>query len=273
MPLKTLRRIAQLKSDRDSRGQGRPLRIGIPMEYNIAELEPAIRASWLKAIQFLEKQGHSIHRVSLPATKLALSAYYIIAPAEASSNLARYDGVRFGNQATQKDTSDNVLYSRTRGEGLGKEVKKRILLGAYSLSASAINNYFIKAQKVRRLVQQDFDAIFAFPNPLLDQYQEATTSKVVDALLAPTAPSMAPSIASLVDRSSVDRYRDDVLTVPASLAGLPAMSIPIKLRLDDENVEHGFNNYAGLQIIAQYGDDDMIFKVAEALAGITLQRN
>ena len=242
------------------------------MEYNIAELEPVIRSSWLAAIQFLEQQGHSIHQVSLPATKLALSAYYVIAPAEASSNLAKFDGVRFGNQAAQKDTSDNVLYSRTRGEGLGEEVKKRILLGTYSLSASAIDNYFIQAQKLRRLVQRDFDAVFAFQNPLLDQHQEATASAVVDALLAPTAPSMAPSLASLKDRSSVDRYRDDVLTVPASLAGLPAMSIPVKLGVKNGNIGHQANGFAGLQIIAQYGDDDMVFRVADALAGLRMQK-
>ena len=240
------------------------------MEYNIAELEPIIRASWLKAIEYLEEQGHSVHQVSLPATKIALSAYYVIAPAEASSNLAKFDGVRFGNKAAQKDTSDNVLYSRTRGEGLGEEVKKRILLGAYSLSASAIDNYFIKAQKLRRVVQQDFDAVFAFPNPLLGQHQEATASAGIDALLTPTAPSMAPSLASLEDRSSVDRYRDDVLTVPASLAGLPAMSIPVKLRFDNGSVGQRINDFAGLQIIAQYGDDDMVFKVANALAGLAL---
>jgi aspartyl-tRNA(Asn)/glutamyl-tRNA(Gln) amidotransferase subunit A len=241
----------------------KPLRIGVPLEYNITELDPVVRDTWLKALLFLSEIGHTIHPVSLPSTKLALSAYYVIAPAEASSNLAKYDGVRYGNQAAQKESPENVLYSNTRGQGLGREVRKRILLGAYSLSASAFDNYFIQAQKVRRLIQRDFDRVFARQNPLLNR-EHITESSGVDVLVTPTAPSRAPAVDSLSKRSSVDTYRDDVLTVPASLAGLPAMSVPIGASVKDAN---GGNDAMpiGLQIIAQYGDDDRLFEIAQAL--------
>ncbi|MCJ1243204.1 Trimeric GatFAB AmidoTransferase(AdT) complex subunit [Trapelia coarctata] len=247
--------------------KSKSLRIGIPREYNIAELHPIVRGTWLNAFRLLSELGHAIYPVSLPSTKLALSAYYVIAPAEASSNLAKYDGVRYGNQAAQKESQQNVLYSNTRGEGFGKEVRKRILLGAYSLSASAIDNYFIKAQTVRRLVQRDFDSIFARQNPLLEAQHKNTDTEGVDVLLTPTTPSTAPTLDSLSERSSVDTYRDDVLTVPASLAGLPAMNIPIGTKVMNPDGSNG-PMPVGIQIIAQYGDDDMVFKAAQALEEI-----
>lgn len=265
MSLETLERIEKAA---EPRFKSKSLRIGIPLEYNIAELSPIVRGTWLNALQFLSEQGHTIHPVSLPSTKLALSAYYVIAPAEASSNLAKYDGVRYGNQAAQKESQENVLYSTTRGEGLGKEVRKRILLGAYSLSASAIDNYFIKAQRVRRLIQRDFDRVFARHNPLLDARNRGTESAGVDVLLTPTAPSTAPTLDSLSERSSVDTYRDDVLTVPASLAGLPAMSVPIRSEVRKSDGGNG-SMPIGLQIIAQYGDDDRVFEAAQALEETT----
>jgi len=245
-------------------GERKRLRIGVPLEYNITELDPAVRDTWLNALQFLSELGHTLHPVSLPSTKLALSAYYVLAPAEASSNLAKYDGVRYGNQAAQKESQENVLYSNTRGQGLGREVRKRILLGAYSLSASAIDNYFIQAQKVRRLVQRDFDRVFATQNPLLDARHRRLESAGVDILLTPTAPSRAPVLDSLSRRSSVDTYQDDVLTVPASLAGLPAMSVPIRTEVRSPDDGKG-SGPIGLQIIAQYGDDDRVFELAQAL--------
>ncbi|KAI9870433.1 MAG: Trimeric GatFAB AmidoTransferase(AdT) complex subunit, partial [Pleopsidium flavum] len=158
-------RLAALLSRRERQ---RPLRIGVPVEYNIQELSAMVRDAWLCTIHHLQRLGHSVHQVSLPATKHALSAYYVLAPAEASSNLAKYDGVRYGIRNDDKDGIGGVLYANTRGKGFGDEVKRRILLGAYSLSAEAIDNYFLKAQKVRRLVQQDFNDVFAMPNPLLD---------------------------------------------------------------------------------------------------------
>ncbi|MCJ1316918.1 Trimeric GatFAB AmidoTransferase(AdT) complex subunit [Xylographa vitiligo] len=256
----TLKRIYETVKSHKVNTKGKPLRIGVPIEYNIEELQPVVRSAWLEVLQLLQSEGHSILSVSLPATKLALSAYYIIAPAEASSNLAKYDGVRFGNQAKEKGVPGNVLFATTRGKGLGDEVRKRILLGAYSLSASAIDNYFIQAQKVRRMVQQDFDRVFAMDHPLNGERSGNPVSEKVDLLLTPTAPSTPPTLASLTSRSSVETYGDDVMTVPASLAGLPALSLPILI--GSNHGEQKRTSPVGIQVIAQYGDDDMVLEFA-----------
>lgn len=134
------------------------LRIGVPQEYNIEELTAPVRTAWNNTLSKLQQAGHTLVPISLPTTQQALSAYYVLAPAEASSNLAKYDGVRYGHRTAGSDASpkENLpLYARTRGEGFGDEVRRRILLGAYALSSEAIDNYFIQAQKVRRLVQRD----------------------------------------------------------------------------------------------------------------------
>src|ERR1700753_570939 len=144
------------------------MRIGVPIEYNVTELDPIVRHAWIQALHSCQKAGHIIVPVSLSTTKMALPAYYVLAPAEASSNLAKYDGVRYGTRSDSADGADGLLFSRTRGEGFGEEVKRRILLGSYTLSAEAIDNYFIQAQKVRRLVQKDFDRVFTCPNPLYE---------------------------------------------------------------------------------------------------------
>lgn len=246
------------------RKRQKTLRLGVPREYNIAELEPGVRTAWLNTLKSLQELGHSVHQVSLPATELALSAYYVIAPAEASSNLAKYDGVRYGNQQSNKVNDGAVLYADTRGRGLGEEVRKRILLGAYSLSAAAIDNYFIQAQKVRRLVQEDFDRVFALSNPLLAQNEDAQRTAGVDVIISPTARTQPPKLAAIASHSSVDSYSDDVLTVPASLAGLPAISVPVFIEPRSASVESG-PSAVGIQIIAQYGDDDLLFDVAEMI--------
>ncbi|KAF2501241.1 glutamyl-tRNA amidotransferase subunit A [Lophium mytilinum] len=236
-----------------------PLRIGVPIEYNIAELQPEVRAAWMQTLRILADNGHSIHQVSLPTTRHALSAYYVLAPAEASSNLAKYDGVRYGSRAPGSDASPetkSVLFAKTRGEGFGDEVKRRILLGAYTLSADAIDNYFIKAQKVRRLVQQDFDRVFALPNPLLDDQPANGENKKVDLLICPTAPTLPPTLKSLEGQSPVDAYINDVFTVPASLAGLPAVSFPVECVVDGVAIK------VGIQAIGQYGDDHLVLNVA-----------
>lgn len=236
------------------------MRIGVPKEYNTMEIQPAVRKAWIRTLQRLKKSGHSIHVITLPATKLALSAYYVLAPAEASSNLAKYDGVRYGKKATERDSRENVLFASTRGDGLGEEVKRRILLGSYSLSAAAIDNYFIQAQKVRRLVQQDFNRTFDIRHPLQDQLQESSSQgQGVDVILTPTAQSLPPELHSVED--SVDSYSADVLTVSASLAGLPAASVPVS----DPEYGRDDANPIGLQIMAQYGDDDSVLKLAEAI--------
>lgn len=244
-----------------------PLRIGVPEEYNTAELAPEVRSAWTRTLIALQNEGHVLRAVSLPSTRQALSAYYVLAPAEASSNLAKYDGVRYGRRTAGPDASPHdglPLYAQTRGELLGDEVKRRILLGAYTLSSEAIDNHFVQAQKVRRLVQRDFDRVFAMQNPLLH-----TTSPRgedggdgVDVLLTPTAPTLPPTVDEVKRQRAVESFMNDVFTVPASLAGLPALSVPIELPGDmdaplapDEDVPS-----VGMQIIGQFGDDETVLR-------------
>jgi aspartyl-tRNA(Asn)/glutamyl-tRNA(Gln) amidotransferase subunit A len=246
------------------------LRIGIPLDYNIATLHPAVRNSWMRALKALAEKGHTLHPVRLPATQHALSAYYVLAPAEASSNLAKYDGVRFGSRAEGIDgTPDSVLFAKTRGQGFGAEVQRRILLGAFSLSAQAIDNYFLQAQKVRRLVQQDFNNVFAKANPLLDEGTAlAGTEEKVDVLLCPTAPTLAPSLSNVKKQGPLQAYMNDVFTVPASLAGLPAISVPVHVTDGERAALHGeqdIKESAGIQIIGQYGDDKLVLQAAQKL--------
>lgn len=246
--------------------------IGIPTEYNIEELDPSIRAAWSAAATILAEKGVNIVSVSLPRTKEALSAYYVLAPAEASSNLAKYDGVRYGVRSEESDAAGETLYSETRGNGFGEEVKRRILLGTYSLSSEAIDNYFIQAQKVRRLVQRDFDRVFKLGNPLyeaepFDLSDMAETTGLedkrgpvqVDFLLCPTAPTFPPKLSDIEGQSSVDSYTNDVFTVPASLAGLPAITVPSKTE---------GKMPAGMQLIGQYWDDERLLQMAEELQGL-----
>lgn len=248
----------------------RPLRIGIPLDYNVSTLDPVVRAAWVRTLKFLASNGHTLHPVRLPATQHALSAYYILAPAEASSNLAKYDGVRFGTRAEGVDGSpDSVLFAKTRGQGFGSEVQRRILLGAFSLSAQAIDNYFIQAQKIRRLVQEDFDRVFTKPNPLrtIDP-PPAPTGDKVDILLCPTAPTLAPSLGGVKDQDPLQSYMNDVFTVPASLAGLPAISVPARLLAEEHWLkykDHKFPATAGMQVIGQYGDDDLVLRIGHHL--------
>ncbi|EMD85448.1 hypothetical protein COCC4DRAFT_208101 [Bipolaris maydis ATCC 48331] len=256
--------------------QSSTLRIGIPLDYNIETLQPVVRKAWIRHLSHLWDGGHSLHPIRLPTTRQALSAYYVLAPAEASSNLAKYDGVRFGSRAEGMDgTPDSVLFAKTRGQGFGAEVQRRILLGAFSLSAEAIDNYFIQAQKVRRLVQQDFNRVFARPNPL---FEDGTAAKQpeegVDVIVCPTAPSMAPWLSEVEPQDPIQSYMNDVFTVPASLAGLPAISIPVGVKLGEEDIgvlrgsDSSFNT-VGLQVIGQYGDDELVLDAAKLMADIS----
>ncbi|KAK3355359.1 amidase signature domain-containing protein [Neurospora tetraspora] len=267
------------------------LKFGLPLEYNITELSPSIRHAWSAAAAKLQSLGARLVPVSLPSTRHALSAYYVIAPAEASSNLAKYDGIRYGTRFTSPTESDaatseglkgqeeGILYARARAAGFGDEVKRRILLGAYTLSSAAMDNYFLKAQKVRRLVRRDFNRVFALPNPLLDKPESFELSELpetvgledkwgpteVDFLLCPTAPTTAPRLEEVLseeEKDPVSAYMNDVFTVPASLAGLPAISVPMRVE-DQEGT-----GMAGLQLIGQYWDDARLLAVAEAVAGV-----
>lgn len=268
------------------------LKFGLPLEYNITELSPSIRAAWSAAATKLQSFGARLVPVSLPSTRHALSAYYVLAPAEASSNLAKYDGIRYGTRFTSPDESDaavpegseegseGILYARARSAGFGDEVKRRILLGAYTLSSAAMDNYFLKAQKVRRLVRRDFNRVFALPNPLLEKPESFELSELpetvgledkwgpteVDFLLCPTAPTTAPRLEEVLseeEKDPVSAYMNDVFTVPASLAGLPAISVPMRVQEDKEGT-----GMAGLQLIGQYWDDARLLAVAEAVAGV-----
>ncbi|KAH7634426.1 amidase signature domain-containing protein [Sordaria sp. MPI-SDFR-AT-0083] len=267
------------------------LKFGLPLEYNITELSPSIRAAWSAAAAKLQSLGARLVPVSLPSTRHALSAYYVIAPAEASSNLAKYDGIRYGTRFTSPTESDAAvsegqeeaqgnLYARARAAGFGDEVKRRILLGAYTLSSAAMDNYFLKAQKVRRLVRRDFNRVFALPNPLLDKPESFELSELpetvgledkwgpteVDFLLCPTAPMTAPKLEEVLseeEKDPVNAYMNDVFTVPASLAGLPAISVPMRVQEEKEGT-----GMAGLQLIGQYWDDARLLAVAEAVAGV-----
>ncbi|TVY60728.1 Glutamyl-tRNA(Gln) amidotransferase subunit A [Lachnellula suecica] len=259
-------------SDQNIRKEFRNLRIGVPTEYNISELEHSVKRAWTRTLRVLQQQGCTIVPISLPNTEHALGAYYTIAAAEAASNLSKYDGVRYGTRSDHDDGAGGVLYSKSRGEGFGDEVKRRILLGSYVLSSAARDNYFIKAQKVRRLVQRDFDRVFSMPNPLRDPEQFDLSdmdesieldSKLgpsqVDLIVCPTAPNLAPKFESLKKAAPVDSFINDVFTVPSSLAGLPAISIPLKRR-DKEGPQH-----IGMQIIGQFSDDVRVIAAAHEI--------
>ena len=188
----------------------RGLRIGVPREYRADGMPEAIEALWRQGLDWLREAGATIVDVSLPHTRYGLATYYIVAPAEASSNLARYDGVRFGRRGEGRDLT--ALYEATRAEGFGEEVKRRILIGTYVLSAGYYDAYYLRAQKVRALILRDFTDVFAD----------------VDALVTPTAPSAAFAQGANMD-DPVTMYLNDVFTVPASMAGVPAMSVPAGL--------------------------------------------
>ena len=214
------------------------LRIGVPAEYRSDGMPAEIEALWRQGMDWLRAAGAEIVDVSLPHTKYGLATYYIVAPAEASSNLARYDGVRFGLRQDGADLRD--LYERTRAEGFGAEVRRRVLIGTYVLSAGYYDAYYIRAQKIRALILKDFTDVFAG----------------VDALLTPTAPSAAFAQGENMD-DPIKMYLNDVFTVPADLAGVPAMSVPAGLDANGLPL--------GLQVIAKPFDEETMFAVAGAL--------
>ncbi len=219
-------------------GDIRGLRIGIPKEYRLDGTNPEILKLWDQGIAWAKAAGAEIVEVSLPHTKYALATYYIIAPAEASSNLARYDGVRFGLRVPG-DTLDE-MYANTRAAGFGAEVKRRIMIGTYVLSAGYYDAYYLKAQKVRALIARDFAQAF----------------EKVDLLLAPTAPTPAFALGEKMD-DPIAMYLNDVFTVPASLAGLPAISIPAGLNSDGLPL--------GLQLIGKPFDEMTVLRAAGVL--------
>ncbi|USI73214.1 Asp-tRNA(Asn)/Glu-tRNA(Gln) amidotransferase subunit GatA [Sphingomonas morindae] len=214
-------------------------RIGIPKDYRVENMPAEIDALWQRGIGFARDAGAEIVEVSLPHTRYALPTYYIIAPAEASSNLARYDGVRYGLRDLPDGANLQEMYAATRAAGFGAEVKRRIMIGTYVLSAGFYDAYYTKAQKVRALIARDFEQAFA----------------QCDALLTPTAPSAAFGLGEKSD--PIAMYLNDVFTVPASLAGLPAMSVPAGL--DAQGLP------LGLQIIGRPLDEQGVLNAALAI--------
>ncbi|MGE3622376.1 MAG: Asp-tRNA(Asn)/Glu-tRNA(Gln) amidotransferase subunit GatA [Bdellovibrionales bacterium] len=214
------------------------LRIGIPREYRIDGISNEIAGLWDTGAAMLKDAGAELVDISLPHTKYSLAVYYIIAPAEASSNLARYDGVRFGLRVPGENLID--MYENTRGQGFGREVRRRILIGTYVLSAGYYDAYYIKAQKVRRRIRDDFNDAFT----------------KCDAILTPTAPSTAFAIGEKQD-DPIQMYLNDVFTVPVNLAGLPGISVPAGLGADGLPL--------GLQLIGRAFDEMTLFKAASAL--------
>src|SRR5579859_5585350 len=214
------------------------LRIGVPKEYRVDNMPAEIDALWEQGIAWLKDAGCEIVEVSLPHTRYALPAYYIVAPAEASSNLARYDGMRYGVRVDGSNLIDT--YERSRAAGFGDEVKRRILIGTYVLSAGYYDAYYVKALKVRRRIADDFDQAF----------------QKVDALLTPTAPSAAFSLGDKAD-DPVAMYLNDIFTVTVNLAGLPGMSIPAGL--DSAGLP------LGLQLIGRALDEGTLFSLGAAL--------
>ncbi len=212
------------------------LKVGIPREYRLDGMSAEVQALWDQGIEWFRDAGAQIHDVSLPHTRYALPAYYIIAPAEASSNLARYDGVRYGLRVD----GDNLLemYERTRSQGFGAEVKRRVLIGTYVLSAGYYDAYYLKAQKVRTLIKQDFDAAFG----------------EVDILLTPTTPSPAFGLKEK-QGNPLEMYLNDIFTVTANMAGLPAISVPAGLSGDGLPL--------GLQLIGRAFDEETVLRAGE----------
>jgi aspartyl-tRNA(Asn)/glutamyl-tRNA(Gln) amidotransferase subunit A len=229
--------IPTFSKNLDSNMEGKV--VGIPKEYTVDGISDEINGVWEDAIKSLEKKGAKIKHISLPHTKYALPTYYIIAPAEASSNLARYDGVKYGYRAKDPKSLDD-MYELTRSEGFGKEVKRRILIGTYVLSAGYYDAYYLKAQKVRKLIANDFIEVFSD----------------CDFILTPTAPSAAFPLNEKQD-DPIKMYLNDVFTVPASLAGIPGISIPYG------NDKNGLP--LGIQLLSKHYNEQEIFNAAFAL--------
>jgi len=301
---------------KDVTNGSRRVRIGVPVDWNVEGLQDEVKQSWIRTLTDLQDEGYEIIPVRLPSTKLALGTYYIVATAEASSNLAKYDGIRYGHRADGPDsinkpssssnTSDidqHILYSQTRSQGFGAEVQRRILLGTYTLSSTAMDNYFLQAQRVKRMISQEFDRCFIIPNASLASCEEEVQSETVqlgakvDVLLAPTAPTLPPRLSDIdlkdddgkgeKRKLGVEGYVADIFTVMANLAGLPALNVPVPLNANEKVISEGQTknldgeavtgndiddvivkqsvDTVGMQIIGQYGDDEFVLEMGKVI--------
>lgn len=216
------------------------LRIGVPKEYRVDGMPAEIEKLWAQGAEQLKAAGAEIVEVSLPHTKYALPAYYIVAPAEASSNLARYDGVRYGARVPGRDVTE--MYENTRAAGFGREVRRRVMIGAYVLSAGYYDAYYVRAQKVRTLIKRDFETVF---------------DAGVDAILTPATPSAAFGIGEMANASPVEMYLNDVFTVTVNMAGLPGIAVPAGLSAEGLPLS--------LQLIGRPFDEETLFATAAVI--------
>jgi aspartyl-tRNA(Asn)/glutamyl-tRNA(Gln) amidotransferase subunit A len=243
-PIPVPRYHAELAPDDDAAAAAvRGLRLGLPRQYFIPGMEPGVEARVREAVEALAEAGAEIVDVDLPHTDYGLATYYIIAPAEASANLARYDGIRYAH-SVREDGRDYIAdYLATRGSGFGAEVKRRIMLGTYALSAGYYDAYYLKAQKVRTLIKSDFDKAF----------------ESVDALVAPTSPTVAFKFGARMD-DPVAMYLSDACTLPVNVAGLPGLSVPCGL---SEGLP------VGLQLIGRPWDELKLLQLGRAYEAVT----
>ncbi|MGB6493315.1 MAG: Asp-tRNA(Asn)/Glu-tRNA(Gln) amidotransferase subunit GatA [Methylocella sp.] len=216
------------------------MNIGIPKEYRREGMPAEIEALWAQGIEWMKAAGAAIGDISLPHTRYALPAYYIVAPAEASSNLARYDGVRYGLRVPGKDIAD--MYERTRAAGFGKEVRRRIMIGTYVLSAGYYDAYYVRAQKIRTLIKRDFETAFA---------------SGIDAILTPATPSAAFGLGEKGSADPVEMYLNDIFTVTVNMAGLPGIAVPAGISAEGLPL--------GLQVIGRAFDEETLFSVAHVI--------
>jgi aspartyl-tRNA(Asn)/glutamyl-tRNA(Gln) amidotransferase subunit A len=216
------------------------MKIGIPKEYRLDGMPAEIEKLWLQGAQWLTQAGAELVDVSLPHTQYALPAYYIVASAEASSNLARYDGVRYGLRVAGRDITD--MYERTRAQGFGVEVRRRVMIGTYVLSAGYYDAYYLRAQRVRTLIKRDFEECFA---------------RGVDAILTPATPSAAFGVGEKSSGDPVEMYLNDVFTVTANMAGLPGIAVPAGL--DAQGLP------LALQLIGRPFDEETLFALGHVL--------
>jgi aspartyl-tRNA(Asn)/glutamyl-tRNA(Gln) amidotransferase subunit A len=216
------------------------LKIGVPKEYRVDGMAPEIEKLWEEGVAWLKAAGAEIVEISLPHTKYALPAYYIVAPAEASSNLARYDGVRYGLRVPGRDIVD--MYQNTRAQGFGKEVRRRVMIGTYVLSAGYYDAYYLRAQKVRTLIKRDFEESFA---------------QGINAILAPATPSPAFGIGEKGQADPIEMYLNDVFTVTVNMAGLPGMAVPAGLSPEGLPL--------ALQLIGRPFDEETLFALGQVI--------
>ncbi len=216
------------------------MKIGVPKEYRVAGMAEEIEKLWQQGADWLKAAGAEIVEVSLPHTKYALPAYYIVAPAEASSNLARYDGVRYGLRVAGRDITD--MYEQTRAEGFGAEVRRRVMIGTYVLSAGYYDAYYLQAQKVRTLIKRDFELCF---------------DAGIDAILTPATPSAAFGIGEKSSGDPIEMYLNDVFTVTVNMAGLPGIAVPAGLSAEGLPL--------GLQLIGRPFDEESLFALGQVI--------